>query len=118
MTVSNRKTWCPAIEVKETTTHLILKAEIPGLTAKDLNIQVSREVVSITGEHPKSENQEEKELFPSELHYGQLQCDFPLPVAISHDRAKAELIDGILTVTMPKSEPRSSRDRFEFNLSL
>ncbi|MDY7012551.1 MAG: Hsp20/alpha crystallin family protein [Cyanobacteriota bacterium] len=103
-TAARSKAWCPAIEAKETDTHLILKAEVPGLTAKDVNIQVSSETVSITGEHPQTESKAAKELFPSELHYGPLECHFPLPVPVNCDRVHAELIDGILTLSLPKIE--------------
>ncbi|MDY6785877.1 MAG: Hsp20/alpha crystallin family protein [Cyanobacteriota bacterium] len=105
---NHRKAWCPAIEVKETATHLILKAEMPGLTANDLEIQVSPETVSIRGEHPEAKNEGAKELFPSELHYGPLECNFPLPVRVNRDRVNAELVDGVLTLLLPKVEASSS----------
>ncbi|MBD2576999.1 Hsp20/alpha crystallin family protein [Oscillatoria sp. FACHB-1406] len=102
MIVRDNQVWCPALEVKETSTHLILKAEIPGLKVKDLEIQIERDVLSISGEHHKHNQPSEQELFPSELHYGELKCDFPLPVPVQKDSVRAELVDGILTLMMPK----------------
>ena len=102
------KTWCPAIEFNETEQDLILKAEIPGVDIKHLNINAEPESLSISGVHDHHKSSTEKELIPSQLHYGQLQCTVPLPQKIQIDRVRAELIDGLLTITMPKKHLPSS----------
>jgi HSP20 family protein len=96
------KTWCPAIEFNETNEDLILKAEVPGVDIKHLNIHAEAESISISGIHDQHKLTAEKELMPSQLHYGQLQCSIPLPVKIQTEKVRAELVDGVLTVTMPK----------------
>ena len=96
------KTWCPAIEFNETNEELILKAEVPGVEIKNLNIHAETESISISGIHDQHKSKAEKEIIPSQLHYGQLQCDIALPVKIQVDKVSAELIDGVLTITMPK----------------
>ena len=96
------KTWCPAIELNEVDEDLILKAEVPGVEIQHLNIHAEPESISISGIHDQHKSTVEKELIPSQLHYGQLQCNIPLPVKIQVEKVKAELIDGILTITMPK----------------
>ena len=96
------KTWCPAIELNETERNLILKAEIPGVEIKHLNINANSESISISGIHNRHTSASEQEVIPSELHYGQLDCSVPLPKAIQVNHVRAELIDGVLTVTMPK----------------
>ena len=98
----NDSTWCPAIELDETETNLILKAEVPGVEIKDLKIQAEPESLSLVGVHPRHKQTTEKELIPSQLHYGQLECDIPLPVKIQVEKVRAELIAGLLTITMPK----------------
>ncbi len=98
------KTWCPAIELNENDRELILKAEVPGVEIKHLNIHAETESISIAGIHDRHELTAEKELIPSQLHYGQLECNIPLPVKIQANQVKAELIDGVLTVTMPKMD--------------
>ena len=102
------KIWCPAIEFNETEQDLILKAEIPGVDIKHLNINAEPESLSISGVHNHHKLSTEKELIPSQLHYGQLQCTIPLPHKIQIDRVRAELIDGLLTITMPKKQLPSS----------
>jgi len=96
------KIWCPAIEFNETDRDLILKAEIPGVTIKDLNIIAESESVSISGIHDHHHSATEKELIPSQLHYGKLDCNVALPVKIQVNYVRAELINRLLTITMPK----------------
>lgn len=96
------KAWCPAIEFNETERYLILKAEVPGVDIKHLNISAEAESVSISGTHDHHKSAAETELIPSQLHYGKLQCSIPLPEKIQVNHVRAELIDGVLTITMPK----------------
>ena len=96
------KTWCPAIELNETNEDLILKAEVPGVEIGHLNIHAETESISISGIHDQHKSTSEKEVIPSQLHYGQLQCNIPLPVKIQVEKVRAELIDGVLTISMPK----------------
>jgi HSP20 family protein len=102
-----KATWGPAIELKETETDIIVKAEIPGVEAKDLDIQVSQDVVYLAGEHKEEKRSEEKGYFRSELHYGQFQRTIPLPVPIKNDLVKSEFKNGVLTLTLPKIESAS-----------
>lgn len=96
--------WSPAIELKETDTELILKAAVPGLEAKDLDVQVSEHGVSITGEHREEKREEKKGYFRSELHYGRFQRMVSLPVPIKHEQVQATFRNGVLTLTLPKAE--------------
>lgn len=96
------RAWCPAIEFNETHRDLILKAEIPGVEIKHLSIHAEAESISISGIHDHQTPSAEKELIPSQLHYGQLQCNVPLPEKIQVNHVRAELINGVLTITMPK----------------
>ncbi|MDJ0635100.1 MAG: Hsp20/alpha crystallin family protein [Xenococcaceae cyanobacterium MO_188.B29] len=102
------KNWCPAIELNETSENLILKAEVPGVEIHHLNISAETESISISGVHDQHKSKNEKELIPSQLHYGQLKCSVPLPGKIQADKVRAELIDGVLTITMPKMNVTST----------
>lgn len=103
---TNGHTWSPAIELKSTDEHVVLKAEVPGMKADDLDVQVSREAVSISGEYKAETKTEDKEhqIFRSEFRYGSFHRVIPLPVAVQNDQVQAEFKDGILTLTMPKVE--------------
>jgi HSP20 family protein len=95
-------TWTPAIELKATDTDFVLRAELPGIDAKDLDIQVTREGVSIAGEYRSETKKEDGKFFRSEFRYGSFRRVVPLPVAIQNDQVKADFTDGILTLTLPK----------------
>jgi HSP20 family protein len=91
-------TWKPAVELQNTNDNLILRVQIPGVEAKDLDIQVAREAVAIAGE----QRYENKGHIRSEFRYGKFQRVIPLPVAIQNDQVQAEYKNGILTLTLPK----------------
>lgn len=94
----------PTIELKETDTDILLKAEIPGVEAKDLDVEVSPNAVLIAGEYQQEKRDQDKGFIRSEFRYGRFQRVVPLPVPIQNDRVKAELNNGILTLTLPKVE--------------
>lgn len=103
------KTWSPAVELEDTNDQLILRAEVPGLEGKDLDIQVSREAVSIAGETRYENKAEERGYLRSEFRYGKFQRTIPLPAAIKNDQVQAEFKNGILTLTMPKAEEAKNK---------
>jgi len=100
--------WCPAIELNETDKDLILKAELPGVEIRHLNINAQPESISISGDRSHHKLLNEQELIPSQLHYGKLNCNIDLSVKIQVSRVRAELVDGVLTITMPKAEVAST----------
>ena len=95
-------TWKPAVELKDTEENVILRAEIPGVEGKDLDIQVTREAVAIAGEHHYEKKAEERGYFRTEFRYGKFKRVIALPVAVQNDQVQAEFKDGILTLTLPK----------------
>lgn len=95
-------TWTPAIEFKATDTAFVLRAELPGLAAQDLDIQVTRDSVSLAGEYRSDTKNEDSKFFRSEFRYGSFRRVIPLPVAIQNDQVKADFANGILTLTLPK----------------
>ncbi|MBE9168550.1 Hsp20/alpha crystallin family protein [Pleurocapsales cyanobacterium LEGE 06147] len=93
----------PAIDLQETETDLILKAEVPGVRTRELSVRIESETILITGEH-REQSWDPKSLVCQELHPGRFLRVVPLPKPVRSERAIAELIDGVLTVIMPKSE--------------
>ncbi|NET70766.1 MAG: Hsp20/alpha crystallin family protein, partial [Sphaerospermopsis sp. SIO1G2] len=92
----------PAAEMTETEDAVILKLEIPGMEAKDLDIQVTEDSVSISGERKLQHNADDKTKTKSEFYYGQFQRVIPLPVAIENTKVTADYKDGILHLNLPK----------------
>lgn len=112
LTVGNRESemaWMPSIELQDKDNNLILRAQIPGIEAEDLDVHVTRDAVSIAGEHRHEKKAEERGYFRSEFRYGKFQRTIPLPVHIQNDRVQAEFKNGILTLTLPKVEEAQRR---------
>jgi HSP20 family protein len=103
LTEAKQTTWMPAIEILDAGDNLIVKAQLPGIEAKDLDIQVTREAVSLSGERRFERQEENKGFFRSELRYGQFQRLIPLPTPVQNDKVQAEYKDGILHLTLPKT---------------
>lgn len=108
--------WAPAIELHDHENYLTLRAEIPGVEAKDLDVEVTREAVSISGEHRLEKRTLEKGFYHSEFRYGKFQRTVQLPVPVENDQVKAEFKNGILTLTLPKAE-ELRRKVFKVNLT-
>jgi HSP20 family protein len=99
--------WQPAIELQDTEENLVLRAAIPGVDGKDIDVQVTREAVAISGEHRFNKKTQEQGFFRSEFRYGNFQRVIPMPVPIQNEQAHADFQNGILTLTLPKvSEAR------------
>lgn len=94
--------WKPALELQDTEENVILRAEIPGVEAKDIDVRVTREAVAIAGEHRYEKKVSDKGYFRTEFRYGKFQRAIALPVAVQNDKVQAEFKDGILTLTLPK----------------
>jgi HSP20 family protein len=95
--------WSPAIELQETETELLLKAQLPGINPEELDIQVSENAVFLSGEHKEQQKADKQGVFRSEFHYGQFKRVIPLPIAIQREQVKAEMAAGLLTLTMLKA---------------
>ena len=94
----------PAAELTDREDALQLKLEVPGMEANDLDIQVTADSVSISGERKEESKSEEKGVTRSEFRYGKFSRVIPLPVEIQNSNVTAEYKDGILNLTLPKLE--------------
>jgi HSP20 family protein len=96
------------VDVYETGDAFVVKAFMPGLTADDLQINVQEQIVTIHGE-PKAENPEGMRPLLQERWIGAFTRTFTLPVSVEPDKVEAELMNGVLNVTLPKSEASKPR---------
>ncbi len=106
---NGRIAFMPAVEMNETPSAIHLKLEVPGLEAKDLDVQVTQEAVSIKGERKSESKTEEKGVTRSEFRYGSFQRVIPLPARIQNHKVQAEYFDGILNLTLPKTEEEKNQ---------
>src|SRR5512135_1131995 len=97
--------WSPAVDVSETPEAVTVKAEVPGLDPKDIDISLVGDVLTIKGEK-KSEREEKKENYHLvERSYGSFSRSLRLPAAVDIDQIDAKYDKGVLTITCPKKEP-------------
>jgi HSP20 family protein len=101
--------WIPAVELQDTDTNVVLRAQLPGIEGKDLDVQVTADLVVIAGERHQQTKEEKPGYFRSEFRYGKFKRAIPLPVRIQNDRVEANFKDGILTLTLPKVETAQRR---------
>lgn len=94
----------PAAEIQETDDAVQLKLEVPGMEAKDLNVEVTPEAVTINGERKSETKTEEKGMTRTEFRYGKFHRVIPLPVEVDNQKVQAEYKDGILMLNLPKME--------------
>jgi len=98
---NSEATWMPAVELADAGDNFVLKAQLPGIDPKDVDVQVTREAISISGER-RYENTEKSGYVRSEFRYGKFHRVLPLPAHIQNDSVQAEYKDGILMLTLPK----------------
>ena len=94
----------PPAEIQETSTTVYLNLEIPGINPQDLDMQVTVEAVTVSGERKSQFTAEEKGKFRSEFRYGQFQRVIPQPTRIQNTKVEAEYKNGILKLTL-KQKP-------------
>jgi HSP20 family protein len=92
----------PSFEVKESKDAYVFKADLPGLTEKDVDIQMTGNVLTLSGERKLENVQEGERYFTIERAYGQFTRSFSLPDGTDAEHATAEMKDGVLTLRVPK----------------
>ena len=92
----------PRIELSETDKTVTVSAELPGLSEKDVQVEIANGILSIRGEKKAERSDESK--FVSERYYGSFERQIPLE-GVEEYKAQADFKNGVLTVTLPKSEP-------------
>ncbi len=98
------RAWAPPVDIYETEDAIVLKAELPGVDPKDVEVRVEDNTLYLKGERKFEEEVKEQNYHRVERSYGSFARSFSLPNSISADKVKAEFKDGLLTLTMPKRE--------------
>ncbi|MGA9821148.1 MAG: Hsp20/alpha crystallin family protein [Desulfobaccales bacterium] len=97
--------WVPAVDVSETPEQITVKAELPGIDAKEIDISLVGDMLTIKGEK-KSEREEKKENYHLvERNCGAFSRSLALPAAVNAEKIEAKYEKGVLTITCPKKEP-------------
>jgi HSP20 family protein len=111
MTRSGERGWTPLVDVEETDSEVLFRAELPGMNKDDIELSIENNVLTLRGEKKEERRNGDKEsdLYRSERFFGRFERSFSLPTATVAEKAKAEFKDGILTISLPKKEEAKSR---------
>ena len=106
---SMQQSFMPLAEMEETKDAIHLKVEIPGMSADDIDVQVTKEAVMITGERKTESKSEKNGMKRSEFRYGRFSRTIPLSTRIDNINVKGDYQDGILTLELPKAEDEKNK---------
>ncbi|MBN1974350.1 MAG: Hsp20/alpha crystallin family protein [Sedimentisphaerales bacterium] len=96
------KAW-PAIDVAEDENSIIVRAEVPGCSAEDIDISVYGNTLTISGEKKHKEEKKEKNYYHIESSYGTFRREITLPTDVDSEKVDAAYKDGVLSINMPKA---------------
>jgi len=96
--------WSPSVDVSETKDNVIIKAEMPGIKKDDVKISIQDNVLTMKGEKKQEKEEKDANYHRIERSYGSFCRSFTLPTSVKTDKIKATYKDGILTITLPKTE--------------
>jgi HSP20 family protein len=101
--------WSPAVDVHETENELVLKADLPDVDLKDIDIQVENQTLTIKGQRQFEKEGNTKAYHRIERSYGSFVRSFTVPSTVDNEKVKADYKNGVLTITLPKKEAAKPR---------
>ena len=102
--------WLPAVDISETKDKILIKAEMPGMDTKDINVSISADVLTIKGEKKKEEEEKDEHYHCVETYRGSFQRSFRLPHNVKTDKIEATFDKGLLRLTLPKAEEAKKKE--------
>jgi HSP20 family protein len=102
--------WLPAVDISETKDKLVIKAEMPGLDPKDVDVSISADVLTIKGEKKKEKEEKDEHYHCVETCSGSFQRSFRLPHTVQTGKIDAIFDKGVLKITLPKTEEAEKKE--------
>jgi HSP20 family protein len=96
--------WAPTVDIFETDNELVLKADVPGVDLKDIDIRIENGTLSLKGERKFEREEKNKGFHRLERSYGSFVRYFTVPDTVDSENVKADYQGGVLTITLPKKE--------------
>lgn len=96
--------WIPPVDIFERGEALVIRAEIPGVQAGDVDVRVENGVLTLQGQRTREEDVEERSAFRLERQFGAFTRSFSLPTTVDAAKIGAKLRDGVLEIVLPKAE--------------
>jgi len=102
--------WIPSLDISETKDNLIVKTEIAGVDPKDINISITGDMLTFKGEKKEEKEEKDENYHLMERSYGSFSRSVRLPVEVNQDKVKASCKNGVLKITLPKSEKTKAKE--------
>ncbi len=100
----------PNIELYDRKNEIVLRAEIPGVEKKDIDLTITENALTIKGEIKRQEEVKDEDYYAAEIRYGTFSRTIPLPVEVDSENAKATYKNGILEIVLPKKEEAKPKE--------
>jgi len=104
------RVWAPAADMYETKNEVVIAAELPGLSEKDIHLSITGDLLTIRGERQWGGEVQDASHYRRERWFGKFERTFSLPMPVDSGQVKATYRDGVLTVKLPKAEEIKSKD--------
>jgi len=101
----------PRMDIYETEKEVVAKVEMPGVEADDIDVEVTEDVLKIEAKSEQKNEEKEKGYYRKEIISGFYRRMVPLPAEVKGEKAAADYEGGVLTVTIPKAEPREKKEK-------
>ncbi|MDI6890346.1 MAG: Hsp20/alpha crystallin family protein [Thermodesulfovibrionales bacterium] len=101
----------PSVDVFEEGDEVVVKAELPGMRKEDLDVKLTEDTITISGEKKKEEKVEKKDYYRLERSYGSFTRSFRLPAEVQTEKAAAKFKDGVLEIRILKTEEAKKKER-------
>ncbi|MGB9716586.1 MAG: Hsp20/alpha crystallin family protein [Thermodesulfovibrionales bacterium] len=101
----------PTVDVFEEGDDVVVKAELPGMSKEDIDVKVTDDLITISGEKKKEEKVEKKNYYRMERSYGSFTRSLRLPTEVQTEKATAKFKDGVLEVRIPKTEEAKKKEK-------
>jgi HSP20 family protein len=101
----------PSVDILEEGGEVVIKAELPGIRKEDIDVKLTDNTITISGEKRKEEKVEKKNYYRMERSYGSFRRSFSLPSEVQTDKVKAQFKDGILEIRVPKTEEAKQKEK-------
>jgi len=99
------------VDIFEEGNDVVVKAEVPGMKKEDLDVNLTDDTITVSGEKKKEEKIEKKDYYRVERSYGSFTRSFRLPKEVQSDKAKASFKDGVLEIRVPKTEEAMKKEK-------
>jgi HSP20 family protein len=96
--------WAPTVDIREDKDKLFVEAELPGMKKEDISLSMHENTLVISGERKCEQENKEGDIYRCERYYGKFHRSIGLPFAVDASKIQAQYRDGVLKVTLPKSE--------------